>query len=243
MTSNIKKSIDKLAERADMIMASPATIEKLRRQGLPMQTIPAPTLEQWFEGRKANAKEVVKYLPEPPPIELVSYAIKSLYEEILHCILCGLNGAAITLSGNLIEFTLKHAAFVREAGGYQNYDPEKWDEFEQIDFAHAISRAKRAGLISSKMGKRLHAFREDIRNPYSHYNIRKITREVVAGHVKVLNLETREYEEKDIPAKQDPNIQALAKPIIDKRMVLNVFLFADEVVKYVLKRLGESVKA
>ena len=59
---------------------------------------------------------------------------------------------AITLSGNLIEFTLKHAAFVKEAGGYQNYDPDKWDQFEKIDFSDSIGRAKRAGLLDSKWG-------------------------------------------------------------------------------------------
>jgi hypothetical protein len=139
--------------------------------------------------------------------------------------------------------SLKHAAFVKEAGGYQNYDPDKWDQFEQIDFSDAIGCAKRAGLLDSKMGKRLQEFREDIRNPYSHYNIRKITRNVIAGRVKVFNLETGKYEEKDILAEQNSTIQAVAKPLIDKRNFLYVFHFADEVVKYVLKRLEESFVA
>jgi hypothetical protein len=55
------------------------------------------------------------------------------------------------------------------------------------------------------------------RNPYSHYNIRKITRNVIAGRVKVFNLETGKYEEKDILTEQNPTIQAVAKPLIDKR--------------------------
>jgi hypothetical protein len=243
MKTDIQKSMEQVAKGADKIIASPATIEKLRNQGLPLESAPAPTLEERFEARKASAKDVVQFLPELPPVELVPPAIKSLYEEILDCILFGLNGAAITLSGNLIEFALKHAAFVKEAGGYQNYDPDRWDQFEKIDFSHAIGRARRAGLLDSKMGKRLNEFREDVRNPYSHYNIRKITRNVIAGRVKVLNLETGEYEEKDIPAEQNPTIQAVAKPLIDKNNVLHVFHFADEVVKYVLKRLGESLVA
>ena len=66
---------------------------------------------------------------------------------------------------------------------------------------------------------------------------------MIAGRVKVLNLETGEYDEQDIPAEQNPTIQAVAKPLIDKKNVLYVFQFADEVVKYVLKRLGESLVA
>jgi hypothetical protein len=115
--------MEQVAKGADKIIASPATIEKLRNQGLPLESAPAPTLEERFEARKASAKDVVQFLPELPPVELVPPAIKSLYEEILDCILFGLNGAAITLSGNLIEFALKHAAFVKEAGGYQTTTP------------------------------------------------------------------------------------------------------------------------
>jgi hypothetical protein len=151
--TDIRKSIEQVAKGADTIIASPATIEKLRNQGLPLESAPAPTLEERFEARKASAKDVVQFLPELPPVELLSPAIKSLYEEILDCILFGLNGAAITLSGNLIEFALKHAAFVKEARGYQNCDSDKWDQFEKIDFSDAIGRAKRAGLLDSKMGR------------------------------------------------------------------------------------------
>ncbi len=245
MKSNTQELMDKLSEDSNLIVASPQGIARLEQQGIPFERTAAPTLKERFDGRMANAIQVLPNLPELPLVELLPHAIKSLYEEILDCILFGVNGAAITLCGNLIEFTLKHAAFVEESGGYQNCDPVKWGTFEQIDFAAAVGRAKAAGLVSSKMGKRLNQFREDIRNPYSHYNIRMITRDVIAGRVKVANFETGEVEEKDIPAEQDPSIQAVAKPMIDKRNVLFVFHFADEVVKYVLgnleKKLSEQI--
>ena len=65
-----------------------------------------------------------------------------------------------------------------------------------------------------------------------HYNIQKITEHVIAEGVKVLNTETGEHEEKDIEARDNPSIQTVVKPIVDKHYVLNVFHFADEVVKY-----------
>ena len=169
--------------------------------------------------------------------------MESLYKEIRECILFGLNGAAITLAGNLLEFALKHTTYVKEVGGYQSYDAEKWDEFEGIEFGDAIGRAKGAGLVRSQMARQLQSFREDIRNPYSHYNIRKITKDVIAGRVKKLDLATGQIEEVDIPAKDSPMIQAQAKPWVDQQRVLDVFYFADQVVNFLISKLDEYLSS
>ena len=107
-----------------------------------------------------------------------------------------------------------------------------------MDLSSAINRAKRVGVLDSKMAKRIHAFRKAIRNPYSHYNIQKITEHVVAQKVKVVNTETGEHEERDMEARENPSIQTVVKPIVDKHEVLNVFHFADEVVKYLSNNAG-----
>ena len=64
------------------------------------------------------------------------YAVMSLYEEIVICIIFGMY-----VSGILVEFVLKFCTYVREAGGYDHYDPDHWDQFEKIAFASAIKRA------------------------------------------------------------------------------------------------------
>jgi len=237
MDDNLKRSLDELANGADMIIANPKDIEKLKGQGLPFYHIPSQTIDQLFKERLSSAMDVAKFLPSSP--NNLPPAIKSLYQEIRECILFGLNGAAITLSGNLIEFTLKHTTYVKEVGGYQKYNQSKWDEVENIEFGNAINRAKRAGLLKSEMAKQLHSFREDIRNPYSHYNIKKITEDVIAGRVKKIDLSTGKIEEVDIQAKESPMIQAQAKPWVDKQKVLHVFNFADAVVKYLISKLNE----
>ena len=240
MDEKIKKKLDELATVSDSIIANPDDIEKLKDQGLPIRVVPSKTIPELFEERLDSAVDIAKYLPTLP--DRLPPAIKSLYQEIRECIFFGLNGAAITLAGNLIEFTLKHATYVKEVGGYQKYDSTKWDGFETIKFATAINRAKRAGLVPSKMAKQLQSFREDIRNPYSHYNIRKITNDVIAGKVKKINLASGEIEEVDIPAKDDPMIQAQVKPWVDQQRVLDVFQFADMVVKFLIFKLNEYLK-
>lgn len=226
-----------LAKDSDRIIVNPETLEELKRLGIPSGVIPAPTIEELFEKRKQNAIVKVKQLPDLP--QGLPLAIKALYQEIRECVFFGLNGAAITMSSILIEFVLKHTTFIKEAGGYQNADPQKWDEFESMEFGPAINRAKakKAGLLDSKMAKRLHSFRDTIRNPYHHYNIKKITENVVAKKVKQVGTQIGEIKEIDIAAKNSPMIQEQVKPFMDEHHVMRVFYFADEVVKYLLHQL------
>ena len=100
---NIKEKLDRLAEGSDKIIANPQTIEKLRSQGLPIKDIPSPTISELFDQRKELAIEVAAHLP--PLLEGLSATIQTLYQEIRECIFFGCNGAAITISGIMIEFT------------------------------------------------------------------------------------------------------------------------------------------
>jgi hypothetical protein len=230
-----EKIMEELAKSSDRIIVNPETLEELKRLGVPFDGIPAPTIEELFEKRKKIALDKVKQLPSLP--QGLPPAIQSLYQEIRECIFFGLNGAAITMSSILIEFVLKHTTFIKEAGGYQNIDPQEWDQFENMELGSAINRAKRAGLLDSKMAKSLHFFRETIRNPYSHYNIKKITEDVVISKVKLADAVTGEIKELYIEAKDSPMIQTQAKPFMDEHHVMNVFHFADEVVKHLLTKI------
>ena len=70
-----------------------------------------------------------------------------------------------------------------------------------------------------------------------NYNIKKITRNVVAENVKEVDVNTGEVREIDIEAENSPMIQAQAKPLMGEHHVLPVFHFADEVVKYLLPKI------
>ena len=130
MDENIQKKLDELAQGMDTIIANPDDVKMLKNQGLPIKAVPSKSIPELFQVRLHSAIAIADHLPALP--ERLPPAIKSLYQEIRECIFFGLNGAAITLSGNLIEFSLKHVTYVKEIGGYDKYDPIKWDEFETI---------------------------------------------------------------------------------------------------------------
>ena len=237
MTKDIEKIMEELARGSDRIIVNPETLEALKSQGIPFDIVPSPTIGRLFDQRKEKAYSIASYLPSLP--RGLPPVIQALYQEIRECIFFGLNGAAITMSSILIEYVIKHTTFIIEAGGYKDADPQKWDEFENMELATAINRAKGRGLLDPKMAKKLHSFRETIRNPYNHFN-KEITKNVVAEKVKRLDVKTGEVEEIDIEAKDSPMIQAQAKPFMDEYHVLPVFYFADEVVKYLLPKINKD---
>ena len=226
-----------LAKGSDIGIANPKVIEELKRQGYHFKVTPPPSVDQLFESRRQNAYAKAKAFPPLPPEP--EPAMKALYMETMECILFGLNVAAITMSAILIEYALKHTTFIKESGGYQKADQSKWDEYEDMDMYSAINRAKAAGLIDKKLARKLHSFRDSMRNPYSHFKIKKITKGVVARKVKKANLTTGKVEVVDIPAKDDPTIQALAKTKMDEDYVFPVFYFANDVVTHLLLKIKE----
>ena len=236
---DINEVLEELEKSEGDIICNPSAIDRLKKQGVSFDESPMLTAEEaiskLFEERKEAAMKLIEKLPDSPNI--ASPAIKSLYNEIGQCILFGLNGAAITLSGILVEFILKFAAYKVEMGGFAKYDSKLWDEFEKLDFGKAIWRANKARLLTKEERKKLEQFKNQYRNPYNHYNIKRITEEYF-GMVKRLNLETLEVEEFVVHAKDNPVIQAQVKPLADAESVFAVFAFADSAVKLMFEKIG-----
>lgn len=221
---------------------SPTTEERLGGRGIHIPKPPKLTLEQsidliFSEARKERALAIAKTLPQPPIIPVPS--IKSLYNEIREAIILGLNGGAITLCGILVEHVLKYATYTVEIGGFAKYDSAKADEFERFTLGPAIDRAAKAGLLTPDDIDKLRYFKDNYRNPYNHYNLKKITSNYYIEDVHVLDTNSGDVEVRNIAAKDDPIIQAQAKPRADADKVLEVFVFADSVVKALWIKLNE----
>jgi hypothetical protein len=240
---DVEEILSGLASQGFEGILSPTTEERLGKRGIQIPTPPKLTLEQsidviFSETRKQKALAIAKTLPQPPDIPVPS--IQSLYNEIREAIILGLNGAAITLCGILVEHVLKYATYKVEIGGFAKYDSAKADEFERFALGSAIDRAAKAGLVTPDDIHKLRYFKDTYRNPYNHYNLKKITSNYYIEDVQVVDTNTGDVEVRDIAAKDDPIIQAQAKPRADADNVLEVFVFADSVVKAVWLRLTQG---
>jgi hypothetical protein len=232
-TKNLEEILGELPQGSQGIL-SPSTEERLGKRGIHIPKPPKLTLEEsinyiFSDDRKQQALATAKQLPRPP--EIPAPSIQSLYTEIRQAIILGLNGAAITLCGILVEHTLKYATYKIEVGGFAKYDPDKADEFERLTLGPAIDRAAKAGLVEAENVEKLKYFKDTYRNPYNHYNLKKITSNYYIEGLRIVNTKTGDVETRDVAAKDDLVVQAQAKPRADADNVLDVFIFADSVVK------------
>lgn len=222
-------------------ISTPETLEQMIKAGLKLDERKPITdeeyVDQLFAGRQEKAKELIKQLPTPPDIALPP--LTSLYAEIRECIFFGLNGAAITLSAILVEFAIKHA-IVDRTKGVEVYDKDEWDRIEARELGKVIDEAAKLKLFEPDEIKRLKTFKDEVRNPYLHYNIKKITTGAVMPEVSGYNTKTKKIEKQyNLKAEENPFLWQLAKKHIDEDAVLNYFQFADSVVK---KLFGNKTK-
>ena len=232
-------SIDLLVWRAlrghEVAVASLATIQQAKEKGVPVSEAPRLSIEdainKLLEERRQHALSIASNLP---PCPIPDTPVLYLYDQIRLCMLFNLNGAAITFCGILVEYALKHATYIKENPGATSFDTSAWEQFEKITLGPAITRAKNAGLIDDRLEKALCSFKDDLRNKYSHFNIQKITKDVVFGRTTEKNLATEEEKLVDLTP-NTPTLQIIAKDWLDEKKVMQVFKFADGVVRHLYR--------
>jgi len=84
MHKDIERIMEDLAKGSDRIIVNPETLEDLKLQGIPFDTIPSPTIEELFDRRKEIALLKAQYLPALP--YGLPPQIQALYQEIRECI-------------------------------------------------------------------------------------------------------------------------------------------------------------
>ena len=230
---DINELIAAHAEDATQFIASTSTLKDLISKGL---TLDKPVIEsdqeyidRIFEEKRIAAYSIIDEMPGIPNIALPP--ITSLYKEIRECMLFGLNGAAISLSAVLVEFAIKHAIVDKNSGG-EVYDGVEWDRVEGQELGPIIIEAEKLKLFSPKDIKQLKVFKNTVRNPYLHYNIKKIIGDAMLSEAKAYNSKTGVIETVyNLKAKDNPFLWQMSKERMDEMSVMNCVKFADSVVR------------
>jgi len=224
-----------LVKGSTHIISSPKTIEDLQKRGVKFVEKPKKTedqfLDELFAERRKASTTLIKKFPSAPQIAVPT--IGFLYDEVRECILFGQFGAAISLSAVLLEFSLKHAIVTKTRGN--TYDKEEWDRLENMELGPTITEAKGLSIVNDRQEEALKSFKNKVRNPYLHYNIKKIVKKVAANKIKKIDVNTQKVEKLDIPAEDNPVLWGLAKKFVDRETVFDVFTFADRIVKELLE--------
>ena len=232
--------LSKLLEEsgANLIISNPEDLSRLQQNGLELDNPVPLTQEEYidklFEAKKCAALESIKAIPSFPDVRIPMIGL--LYKEIIECVLFGLSGAAITLSAVLVEIALKLAIVKARYGN--EYKCDEWDRIERIELGPVIKEAKQLGILNDSTEKQFLDFKNQIRNPYLHYNIKALTKGVRAEKVKKLNLKTQEIEEVQLQSEADPILWPYAKKFVDNKRLNKVLGFAC----YAVKLLHEKSK-
>lgn len=106
---------------------------------------------------------------------------KILVDEILDCLLIGLNQASIVLTNHLLERMLKFTLINSEIRGLYVGDSDfnlKHDEaeakYDGKNLDYNINSAFSKGILNEEEKKELLSLKDDFRNSYSHAEIKKI---------------------------------------------------------------------
>lgn len=222
---------------ATVIISNPEDISGLQKDGLkldpPVSITPQEHIEKLFEVKKKLALDMLDKIPTLPNISMPTVGL--LWKEIAECVLFGNNGAAISLCSILVEYALKEAIFKNKHGN--KYDTEEWNRIEKIYFGAAIEEARELNIFSDDdTVNKFRDFKNQIRNPYLHYNIKKITKGVRANKVKKLDIKTQKVEEVQLDTENDPILWPYAKKFVDKKRLKEVLDFACYAVDLLLNK-------
>jgi len=239
--ARVRASMARLRSGPGPIVMHPESAKQLSAAGIPVPTHTTVDTKTYVDGLAKTclegAYERAGVLPNPP--HGAQPEIVAMWQEARHCAIFKQYGAAVTLISILVEYVLKHAAYVKEMGGFK-YNPLRWDAYEKMDFSNAVGQASKMRLLSKSQRKRLDAFRDQVRNPYAHFNVRKITKHSPKLKVRALDLRTQEVTETEVVAADTPMVQASAKAVLDAKLVPPAFAFAEEMITYLLAQIASA---
>ena len=186
---DLKDIFDKLASNSDYFIANPSAIEEVKKAGLPIKEkfiTNEEFIEELFLKKKEQSKELLKRFPLLDT-SIANSTIQALYEELRETFTLGIFGSAIILSLILLELALKYRLFKERLKSNPN---TTWELIEQIDLGATIKGLEKAKLITLEEKKKLDEFSVTTRNPYIHYNIKKLVSDMILTELPAVELAT-----------------------------------------------------
>lgn len=236
----VSRMVRRLMRGPQFVVMNPETIQKEIEKGGPVQVGPdkpmADAIRELFKERKIHALEVARKLIPCPICEPL---LIHFYDQIRACVLFKLHSVAITLCGTLVEYSLKYCSYLIESKGSTEFDPNLWETFERDDFGRSIQRAFNNRLLNDKTKIPYTEFKNSFRNPYAHFDIQKLTKDLSFGKVDVVNTLTGEAQKQEVPASNGPAFQMLALETLDSGRVLDVFKIADRLVQHLFLEVSK----
>ncbi len=215
---DIQRKLNELAKNSDVMIASPDTIANLqgRMSGFSSKfETYQEYLDKLFAEKRAASYDLLNQLPDLDPI-IANPTASALYEEVRQCAVMGIPGATITQAVILLEHAARHRLWEMRLES----DPHaRWEDVELLNLGDCVKELKKKGVINKSESKRLVDFNENVRNPYLHYNIKRLLtiEGVTITELPSINVKTGETTIlKDVSVPDMPQLCFSAKRVMDK---------------------------
>lgn len=234
-----KALMDQMAKEGRVGIMHPSLVRRLLELGLDVKVKDGETVGEFFDRARAHADQVIAYLPPMP--NWLEYQFQRPYFEARCNLLFGLYGASITLCSILLERVLKWTAFCVDTQTFEGDLTARWIEMEEkMDFSSAINFAKAKQLVDKDFGKRLHRFRDEVRNVQVHMKVHASMKDAEFHESGVIDFKAKTLSEGQVlRAIEIPAATAIAKEKWDEASALPIFLFMHQAVEHLFYKMAE----
>lgn len=224
----LQSKLNELVKNADVMIASPETIAILRKKVVGIKSKSETYkeyLDKLFKEKRSTSFDLLDQLPALDPA-IANPTAGALYEEIRQCAVMGIPGATITQVVILLEFAARHRVWEKRLESDSN---ARWEDTELLDLGSCAMELKKKAVISKAEWKKLKSFNEDVRNPYLHYNIKKLLEieRLTLKELPTINVHTGEITiYKNVNAANMPQLWFSAKQVMDNLTWRSKVIFA-----------------
>lgn len=232
----LNEILEAISKGATHIVSNPETIKKLQKRGIPIESR-FISYEEYVEDLFARKKkDAVALLNKLPKIDasIADGVIESIYEEIRSSYALSIFTSTIINSILLLEYSMRARLYRERLKKNPNAD---WSKLEDLTMGALIWQLFNLKIITAEEKSKLMAFNKQLRNPYLHINIHKLSKGVFITKLPSINVQTQEViEMENVEAAKHKYLWFAAKKFFDKHHVQPVIDFCVDWTNNLLKR-------
>lgn len=221
----LEEILEGFSKGATHIVSDPETIKQLQDRGVPIESR-FITYEEYAEDLFARKKkDAVALLRKLPKIDdsVADGVIESIYEEIRSSYALSIFTSTIINSILLLEYSMRARLYKERLKKNPNAD---WNKLENLTMGALIWQLFNQKVITKEEKTRLMNFNKQLRNPYLHINVHKLSKGVFISKLPSINIKTQGVIElENVDASKHKYLWFAAKKFFDKYHVQSVIDF------------------
>ena len=224
-TQKLKEILEAFSKGATQIVSDPKTIKQLQERGVPIESrfiTYEKYVEDLFEKKREGAVALLRKLPKIDA-SIADGVIESMYEEIRSSYALSIFTSTIINSILLLEYAMRARLYKEKLKKNPTAD---WSKLEDLTMGALIWQLFNQKIITEEEKAKLMSFNKQLRNPYLHINIHKLSKGVFISKLPSINVKTQEVIElENVEASKHKYLWFAAKKFFDKYHVQSVIDF------------------